>query len=167
MKRVMVMGSAGSGKSTLAKAIAKKLKAPLLHMDGIYWLPGWVKNSDTDFERKLNAFCKKAVWVTDGNYSRLSALRVQRADTLIFIDLPRWLCFWRIFKRSLRVAGKEREDLAAGCPDKVDWEFIKWVWNWRTGNRPKVFKIANENPHLLFIHLTSPCAVANFLRSVA
>ncbi|HEU5460473.1 MAG TPA: hypothetical protein VFU83_08250, partial [Pyrinomonadaceae bacterium] len=84
-------------------------------------------------------------WVIDGNFGGTLPLRVERCDTIIFLDMPRLLCLWRVTKRRLTYRNRSRPDMAEGCNEKLDLEFIKWVWNYSNKSRPKVIKLLNEN----------------------
>jgi adenylate kinase family enzyme len=83
-------------------------------------------------------------WILDGNYSGTLELRFQQCDTIIFLDLSRWLCLWRIVRRVLRYRNDLRPDMAEGCPEKLDLEFVSWVWNYPRRTRPKVVKLLRE-----------------------
>ena len=77
-------------------------------------------------------------WIIDGNYSGTLEMRLQKCDTVIFLDLPRTICTWRVIKRVLLYRNKNRPDMAEGCAEKFDWEFIKWTWNYPQRSKPKV-----------------------------
>ena len=70
--------------------------------------------------------------------------RIQRCDTIIFLDLPRLLCMGRIAKRRLLNHNRSRPDMGEGCPEKLNWSFIKWIWNYKHRSRPKTVKLLNE-----------------------
>lgn len=76
----------------------------------------------------------------DGNYGRTIAVRLAAADTVIFLDLPRLTCTWRILKRRLRYLGRTRPDVAPGCPETLSWEFVSWVWTYRARRRPEILQ---------------------------
>jgi adenylate kinase family enzyme len=129
MKRILILGSCGSGKSTLARQIGERLGVPVAHMDVLFWKPGWVETSDSELLPKIRKFIKGPAWVFDGNYTRSLALRLKRADTVVFLDLNKWVCRWRVIKRWMMWAGRQRPDIGPGCPEKMDWQFFMWVWN--------------------------------------
>ncbi|MDL2215669.1 hypothetical protein LJB77_01130, partial [Ruminococcaceae bacterium OttesenSCG-928-N02] len=74
-------------------------------------------------------------WIMDGNYSNTLQVRLARADTAIFLDYPRIVCLLGVLKRWLANVGRTRADMAPGCPEKLDWEFIQWVWNFNKRSR--------------------------------
>lgn len=144
MKRILIIGSAGSGKSTLAKELGKVLNLPIIHLDKYYWKPNWIPTPDDEWNQFIAEVVNQEEWIMDGNYSRTLDLRLKRADTVIFLDLPRILCLYRIFKRRIKYHGKTRPDLNEECPEKLDWEFIKWVWNYRKRSRPKILNMLEQ-----------------------
>jgi adenylate kinase family enzyme len=128
MRRVMIIGNAGSGKSTLARALGARLSLNVLHMDTIFWKSGWVESSVDELRGKLETFLHTHdTWVIDGNYSRTWPLRLERADTVIFLDAPVWVSLYRVVKRRVQYHGRSRPDLTEGCPEKIDLEFLQWI----------------------------------------
>ena len=138
MRRILVIGSGGAGKSTLARRIGDRLGLPVAHLDALYWRPGWTPMAEGDFDREVTRLIAAEAWVLDGNYSRTLDLRIPAADTIIFLDLPRLLCLWRILKRRIRFHRRSRPDMPAGCPEQISWEFIDWVWNYPGRQRSRV-----------------------------
>lgn len=134
MKKILIMGCSGSGKSTLARAIADRLDIPAVHLDSLFWQPGW-KQADAEEFAALQLKCLSGPeWVADGNYQRTLEQRLRHADTVIYLNFPTWMCLYRIIKRRFMYRGKTRPDMAAGCSEKIDWEFFQYV---RTFNRKK------------------------------
>ncbi|MDN3363024.1 topology modulation protein [Priestia megaterium] len=128
MKRVLVMGvSPGVGKSTFAKKLGKKLDLEVHHLDSLYWQPGWTERDNDSFRELQEHIVKKDSWIIDGNYSNSYDLRVKRADTIIYLELPLIVCVYRVIKRRIVYARKTREDMTKGCPEKVDWSFFTFI----------------------------------------
>jgi adenylate kinase family enzyme len=140
MRRVLVMGCPGSGKSTFAIALARRLGVPFVSIDRIYWQPGWREPDLDEFAAKMTAEAERPAWVIDGDYVSRGAgeLRRSRADTVFWFDLPRWICMASIIARSVRTYGRERPEMAAGCPEKIDLSFWRYVWTYRAEQRPKL-----------------------------
>jgi adenylate kinase family enzyme len=65
-------------------------------------------------------------------------MRLEKCDAVIFLDLPRLLCIYRILKRVALYKKGSRPDMADGCDERFDWEFVKIVWNYPTRSKPKV-----------------------------
>ncbi|GGE35691.1 DNA topology modulation protein [Streptococcus himalayensis] len=127
--KIQIIGYSGSGKSTLAKFLSTHYALPCLHLDTMRFLPQWQERPDEDMKRLVDDFlCHHDSWVMDGNYSFCSyEQRMKEADTIIFLNFSPWNCLYRAFKRSLRYRGQTREDMTPGCPEKFDWEFIRWI----------------------------------------
>ncbi|WP_020615497.1 DNA topology modulation protein [Paenibacillus daejeonensis] len=130
MDRIVVVGSAGAGKSTLVQRLSEILNLPAIHLDKYYWQPGWVATPNEEWDRLVEGMVKEPRWIIDGNYSRTMDLRLARADMVIYLDIPRWRCMYRIFKRRIMYHKKSRPDMNEGCQEKIDLPFIKWVWNY-------------------------------------
>ena len=76
----------------------------------------------------------------DGNYGGTLPLRLEAADTAIFLDVPRRTCLRRVVWRSIRGLGRPREDIGPGCREKLpDLEFLRWIWSYPS-RRPGVLE---------------------------
>ena len=166
MERVLVIGSPGAGKSTFAADIARVTGLPLVHLDRHYWRAGWVEPDKEEWAAQVQALAAQPRWVMDGNYGGTLPLRLARADTVVWMDFPVWLCLVRIVRRALRYRGKVRPDMAEGCPEKMDWEFFSYTarFPWK-GRR----RIAAELPAFAGtpVRLRSPSEAAHFLEGLA
>lgn len=138
MKRILVIGCCGAGKTTLAKELGARLDLPVHHLDRLWWLPGWVENSREVFDAKLAEILKTDRWVIDGNYNRTLPERLKYADTVIVLDYSRAVCMYRTLKRIVRFHGKARPDMADGCPERLDGQFLRCVWNFNRDMRPRL-----------------------------
>ena len=142
MQRILVIGSSGTGKSTLARQMGPKLGLPVIHLDQEYWQPGWVATEPAAWEARVAHLVAREAWVMDGNYSGTFAIRVPRSDAIVWLDLPRRIYFPRAVWRIVQSYGRVRPDLAPGCPEKVDLEFLfKWVWTYPTRSRPRTLSL--------------------------
>ena len=135
--KIAIIGYSGAGKSTLAHKLSQFYSIPKLHMDTLQFQPGW-QDSDRDWmlNEMKNILTKYESWVIDGNYSWCYyEERMREADQIIFLNFSPWTCLFRAFKRYLTYRGKIRESMAAGCPERFDWDFIRWIlWDGRTKN---------------------------------
>lgn len=143
MKKVLIIGSPGSGKSTLAVQLAEQLNLPLIHLDKLNWISDDTTLSEMEFDLALAEVLEKEQWIIDGNYNRTLSKRIEYADTIIWLDLPRVTCVCGILKRYLK--SRLPKIQVYGNPDKLEQEFLKFVWNFRNTNRPVILKILNEN----------------------
>ena len=138
MKRILVIGSGGSGKTTVARQLAERLRLPLIHLDAHFWHPGWIETPNAEWDEQIRRFIAEPSWVIEGNYGRTLDVRLAACDTVVFLDMPRHVCIWRIIKRRFRYWGTSRPDVAPGCPERLGWDFIVWVWTYRKRRRPEV-----------------------------
>jgi len=140
MQRVLVMGCSGSGKTTFGRKLAEKCGLPFVSIDQIYWQPGWRDPKPEEFTSKMTLEAEKPAWVMDGDFTGRGAgeLRRARADTVVWFDLPRWKCLSGVLTRIATTYGRVRPEMAPGCPEKLDWEFLEYVWTYRAMQRPKL-----------------------------
>ena len=166
MKRVLVIGPGGSGKSTFARRLGQILDIEVKHLDRHYWRAGWTKPSNEEWLKTVDQLISADAWIIDGNFGGTLAQRVARCDTIIFLDMPRLLCLWRVTKRRLLYRNRSRPDMAEGCNEKLDLEFISWVWNYSNRSRPNVVKLINENSaNKKVVWLRSSADAEQFLKS--
>lgn len=162
-KKIIVIGSPGAGKSTLARKISELTGITLHHLDRIHWMPGWKPIEDDRFVEKQQKIFSDKSWIIDGNYQTTLNLRIEAADTIIFLDLPRRLCLYRALKRSTLLRNVERKDMAEGCTEKVNMDFLKWIWNYRKRERPKTVEALSKSLEKNVIILKSSKEVNNFI----
>jgi adenylate kinase family enzyme len=118
MRRIIVVGSQGSGKTSLSRNLGRKLRLPVVHLDVLYWQPGWQPSDTASFRVRVTEAISGEAWVVDGSFSGLAFdLTLARADLLVVIDRPRWLCQSRILWRSAFDRDTTRPDLPKGCPN--------------------------------------------------
>ena len=146
MKRIMIVGQPGSGKSTLARKLGSLLKLPVVHIDHIHWEAGWIERSGPEKDRLCSEVHARDTWIFEGGRSPTWGERLERADTLIWLDIPLSIRAWRVFRRTLRHHGKTRPDLPDGCPEQFNMEFVKWIWNTRKSARDKMRELYASAP---------------------
>lgn len=127
--KIAILGYSGSGKSTLARAFARKYGLPLFHFDTVQFLPHWVIRDKDERTRMTKDFMDThSDWVMDGNYARFFfERRMEEADVIVLLLFNRFSCLWRAWRRSRVYKNRTRPDMAAGCNEKFDLEFIKWI----------------------------------------
>jgi len=166
-KRIMVIGSSGSGKSTTARRIGEITGLPVFHMDNLWWLPGWQPRDPDEMYAMHTDIIAQPEWVFDGNYSSTRDERMQRADTVIFLDFHRTTCLWRVIKRRAMYHGKSRPDMTKGCHEKLDWQLIKMIWGHQKKRAGKLAWLAEIPPPKQVFHLKGNRAVKKFLQEIA
>ena len=167
--KIVIIGYSGAGKSTLAGALSRHYSIPKLHMDTLQFQQGWI-DSDRDWmEGQMKQFLSQHKdWVIDGNYSWYCyEERMEQADQIIFLNFSRWNCLYRAFKRYLKYRHKTRESMAPGCPEKFDWEFIRWIlWDGRTKNAKERYRNIRSTYPEKFISLKNQKELDAFLKNI-
>lgn len=153
MQKVLVLGCAGSGKSTFSKRLGVVTNLPVIHLDALYWKSGWVASAEEEWDRTIEELLRRDAFIMDGNFSRTLEQRLAGADTVFFFDLPRWLCIYRVIKRRVMYHGKTRADMAEGCKEKIDFKFLKWIWNFKKRSREKIVKTLEQAQSDKEIHI--------------
>ena len=128
--KIAILGTSGSGKSTLAKRLGERYGLPVLHMDTVHFLPGWVERPFAEEEAIVRQFLDENAggWVIDGNYSKTCyARRLKEADKIIVLWFSPLVCLWRAIRRWQQNKGRVRESSAPGCEEKIDAEFVRWI----------------------------------------
>jgi len=161
-KRIAILGSSGSGKSTLATKLSKITGIPVIHMDRLFWNPGWVQTPKDEMFNKVHEAVSGESWIIDGTYLNSLDIRQEQADTIIYIDFNRYLCLYRALKRGIKNYGKTRYDLGEGCPDKIDWPFIKWIWGYPKHSRNIILDSIHQSGKTV-VYLKSRKDVARFI----
>jgi adenylate kinase family enzyme len=166
VQRVAVVGSGGAGKSTFSEELGRRAGIRVVHLDQHFWKPGWVSTPREEWARLQEDLLSDETWIADGNYGGTLDVRLSRADTVIVLALPRWRCTLRALMRSLRNYGKAIQ--AEGCPERIDFSFLRWVWRYSSDSRPRLDQaIERYRDRLHVVELQSPTAVEAFLDAIA
>ena len=166
MKRVIIIGCGGAGKSTLARKMGELTGIPVIHLDQLFWKPGWVERTREEFDPMIQRELEKEAWIMDGNFSRTLPQRIQRCDMVIYLDFSRMSCLLGVLKRVLTTYGKVRPDMGEGCPERMDFDFMKWVWNYNQNKRESNYRLLNEATHAETVVLKNRRRVRRFLKSL-
>ena len=152
MKRVSVLGNSGSGKSTFAKALSQQLGVPVYHLDAVFWRPGWQEPERPEFDFRARELAREDGWVIDGwviddSYSSTLSFQLEQADTVVVLDVPRWVSLYSVVRRRIANHNKTRADMAPGCPEKLDLAFVRWILAGRARTL-KTLEQLKSYPHL-------------------
>ena len=143
MPRVAVIGSGGAGKSTFAEQLGLRLRVPVIHLDRIYWKPGWTPTPAAEWRAAQAAALARPDWIVDGNYGGTLDVRLRAADVVVFFDLPRRTAIAGALRRWIRHRGTEVQ--AAGCPERLDLAFLRWIWRFPRDSRPRVLAALGDH----------------------
>src|SRR5271157_5601370 len=119
MEKIVIIGSPGAGKSTFARHLGRILHINVIHLDRIFWQPGWKEKPREKRIDILQKIVREKQWIIEGTYLGSSEPRLDAADTIIFLDTFTLLCLGRIFKRYLN-HGRVGRDIPEGCHDKLN-----------------------------------------------
>ncbi len=119
--KIAVLGYAGSGKTYLSDYISEKKNIPVLHLDSIKWDKKWKSIDDSLVLPLVSEFMAKEDWIIDGYYKYLLYdERLEQADQIVLLLLPRLTCFYRTLKRT---KSRRRE----GYKNDLNWWFVKFT----------------------------------------
>ena len=168
-RRVVVTGLAGSGKSTFSLAVAARTGLPVIHLDLSFWKPGWVAPSETEWRETQRGVLAGDAWIADGNYHETLDLRLERADTVVVLDMPWWRCSGRAFLRGFRMPN----ELPEGCDYprwmrlRDEWRLAVRIWRQRRSEPEREREIISEHGlHAARYVLRSKRAVSDFLEGL-
>ena len=162
MQKVLILGCPGAGKSTFARRLHAVTGLPLHYLDRLWHRPDRSTAAPEDFDRALAQILAQDRWIVDGNYLRTLPRRLARCDAVVLLDYPRRVCLFRALRRILTWRGRTRPDMAAGCPERLDGEFVRWIWEFHRTQRPQVLELLDGWTGELRV-FRSPCACAGFL----
>jgi adenylate kinase family enzyme len=178
MRRVSVVGNSGSGKTFIARAISERFGLPHLELDAVYHQPGWTVRPEPEMREMVAEFVKSERWVVDGNYTSLGVADIvwPRADTLIWLDLPRAAVMGQVVRRTLRrVVTREelwhgnREPWSNLFDPRPERNIIVWAWTRQPHVRDKYEKrlLDGSWSHLDVVRLRSRREVSGFLEGLS
>ena len=164
MQRISVVGNSGSGKTTAARQLAALLDVPHVELDAIFHQPGWQELPTAEFRDRVARRTQEPAWVIDGNYNAVRDLVWSRADTVVWLDLPRRRVMWRVVRRTLArlVLRRElwdgnREPLSNVWSLDPQRSIIAWAWTQHESYRQRYGDAMSEdaNAHMRFIRITN------------
>ncbi|MCH7659648.1 MAG: AAA family ATPase [Euryarchaeota archaeon] len=169
MNRILVLGSPGAGKSTFSRRLGIVLGFPVIHLDAHFWKPGWEKPERKAWiETQRELIASSESWIMDGNYGSTIEVRLREADTVILLDIPRRVCLSRVFRRRLLYRNESRPDMAEGCPEKVDVEFLRYIWSFPSEKlAPLERRLDHLDDEMSVVRLSSDDEIEAFLDSAS
>ena len=167
MNKILVIGSGGAGKSTFACRLGQILQIEVIHLDVLYWKPGWIETPKPEWRTTVEELVRRDSWIIDGNYSGTFDIRLEACDTVIFLDVARAFCLWRVLKRWMLYRHGGRPDMAEGCQERFSLAFLQWIWRYPKRTRPKVLKLFGEHSqYKATIHLRTSSEIERFVLRV-
>ena len=128
-RRICIYGR--GGKTSLSRALGDRTGLPVIELDAIFWLPNWKERDHGEMLQIVKTRIAEAndSWIVDGNYRRIRPHVLPLADTVIWLNLPRWSTTLRVAKRTIsnalkrtQICGDNYESIrSALSPDSVTW----------------------------------------------
>ena len=138
-QRILVIGCSGSGKSTLSRQLSERLDLPHLAMDReFFWLPGWKLRPRQEMLALISKAAAGERWIMDGTGPKTLPLRLPRAHVVVWMRPPRWVSLRGVLWRWFAYWKKTRPDMADGCPEKIDLDFLRYVWNFERSDAVEI-----------------------------
>lgn len=167
MKRVMIIGCCGAGKSTFSRKLHRITQLELIHLDQHFWQANWVETATDVWKEKVQVLANKPSWIIDGNYGGTMDIRIEKADTIIYMDFPTWKCWWRVILRVAKNWRKVRPDMPPGCRERFDIGFLHYVATYNIIRRKKYLRMMDELKGQKTIHIfNTDQEVDQFLQSL-
>lgn len=140
MKRIAVTGPAGAGKSRLARDLGAAYGVDVVHLDTLFWRPGWVPTPPAEFEAMQRRELERDSWIVDAQYEDMIPDWFDAADAVIFVDASPLRCLWGVSRR--RLDGDGGPDIPAGSElapiHRALAKFVRLQWNYRRTVRPNL-----------------------------
>lgn len=137
-ERILVFGCSGTGKSTLAQALARRFGLTYVSMDrDIFWLPGWKLRPREESVQRIRDAVAGERWIMDGNNPSTLPIRLARADMVLWRRPARSVSVRSVLGRWWKYRGRTRPDMAPGCPERIDLQFLKYIWTFEKREAPK------------------------------
>jgi len=153
MKRIVIIGNSGSGKSTLARQMSEILGIPAIYIDSLRFIEGrpWEEIPKEEFRTKVAAAVTADEWIFEGCSTSTLPQRIERCDTVIFLDFNRFFCLYHAIKRRIQIKKKPRLELPKSCIDKIDKTFLKWIlFDYSNRSRPRIIEAINASSKTIF-----------------
>lgn len=159
MKRIVIIGTSGSGKTTLGRHLAQNLDYPMTDLDDLYWLPNWVKRPKEEFAALIEEATQPDQWIICGNQSSYRHLIWPKADTIIWLDLPLPLLFFRTLRRALRNI-RHKTTFCNGNRESFSrlfsrYSVLSYVIKGYFKHQRDYCQAIKNTPHVKWIHATS------------
>jgi adenylate kinase family enzyme len=169
VQRIAVIGPVGAGKSSLAAELGRRLGVRVLHLDTLFWKPGWVPTPLDEWEAVQRRELAAPAWIADAQYDDILPAWVEEADTVVFLDVSPLVCLWRVGRRRLNRGGSEATPAGTepGAIHGALGKFIRNQWRYRTRVRRELLaELARERAGRRVVVVRRSGDADEFLRSV-
>lgn len=167
MNKILVLGNAGAGKSFFTKKLADKLNYDYIHLDTIVYQKSWDHPHFEEMEEYIKKTINREKWIIDGNFLNNAPQRFVQCDTIFFLDINRFTCFFSAIFRAFRYKGKTRESRNENCDEKITMSYLKWIFfDFYKTSRKKIYKIIQNNPQKNIIVFKNRKEINRYLRGL-
>lgn len=140
---------------------------PVVHLDRLSWLPGWREEDREVFAQRVELAVAQERWIIDGNYGGTLAMRLVRAQAVVWLDYSLARCLWGIGRRVMQWRGRVRPDMGEGCPERLDFEFLVWAITHHHASRRSVRqKLEQHGGDVRLMRFTNPGQTRAFLQAL-
>lgn len=154
----------GSGKTTFADLLGKKLGIAVHHLDRHYFLANWEIRPREEFLKAQQEMVESEAWIIEGNSIATLEMRFSKADVVLYFNLPRYVCLWRVFKRPFH-HNKSINDIPDGCSKgDISWSLLKYLWNFNSEKRASIEELKKKYPNVDFRMIASSKEADRFLK---
>ncbi len=151
VNKISIIGGSGTGKTTLANNLGKELNLPIYHIDRIHHLENWQIRDNAERDKIILDKVKEERWVMDGTYRSTLKTRLENSDLIIYLDYSSIAQVKGSLGRYIKNHGKEKPEIP-GCKERMSFEFLLLVWNWRKNKRPAIIEsLKNIDPNKVLI----------------
>lgn len=165
--RIAINGCSGAGKTTLAKRVSGRLDLPFTEIDGLHHGAGWVRRPT--FAADVRALVDADSWVIEYGYDLVRPAILERAELMVWLDLPRWLTMWQVVARTVRRRVR-REVLWNGNTEGPLWQVltdpehvVRWAWSTYPASAERIDAVRGARPDLPVVRLRSRREVERWL----
>lgn len=163
---MVIIGCGGSGKTTVGRKLGELLGVQVTHLDVLFYDEEWNTLPKEKFAAIQEKLVAEPKWIIDGNYNSTLPIRLKRADTVIFLDLPAITCLWGIAQRRFKHGGGQND--STGVYDRITWDFTKYVWKYRATMARQVRANIDKHAGHADVHILRSRRAANrFLAQAA
>lgn len=176
MPRIMVIGTAGAGKTRAAVRIARRLGVPHIELDSMFHLSGWKERPADEFRALVDAATAEGDWVVDGNYAVVRDILLARAETVIWLDYPRWRVMLRVIRRTVRrlvtrqtLWGVVKEPWSNVFSTDPHRSIVVWAWTTHGDRRRRYQEMVADpvNADVEFVVVETPRQLETVIRDIA
>jgi adenylate kinase family enzyme len=165
--RVIVAGTSGAGKTTVAARIGALLGVKHVEIDALFHGRDWVPRPS--FLADVEQFTASPRWVTEWQYSSARPLLAERADLLVWLDLPRAVIMRQVIGRTVRRRvrrielwnGNTEPPLRAFFTDRD--HIVRWAWRTHPRSQARIVAVCADRPDLTVVRLRTRREIEQWL----